>query len=239
MRNPFQARTWIWSPCWNSYGADVTIVEMLPHLVPLEDEEVSVELEKNFKKRGINFLMGHKVESVEATQSGIRIVVAVGGETKTLEAEQTLVAISFRLNSKGLDLKELGVCINKRGFIEIDDCMATNVPSIWAIGDVTGKLMLAHVGSAMSIVAAEHIAGHETVTLDYEMMPRAAYCQAASCVIRLDRSAGQRARLQCEDWAIPLPNQRQSTRTGTKRVLLFSASYNKSGITPTCLCHNY
>lgn len=177
MRNPLQARTWIWSPCWNSYGADATIVEMLPHLVPLEDEEVSVELEKNFKKRGINFLMGHKVESVEATQSGVRIVVAVGGETKTLEAEQTLVAISFRLNSKGLDLKELGVCINKRGFIEIDDCMAINVPGIWAIGDVTGKLMLAHAGSAMSIVAAEHIAGHETVTLNYKMMPRATYCQ--------------------------------------------------------------
>jgi dihydrolipoamide dehydrogenase len=162
---------------WSSYGANVTIVEMLPHLVPLEDEEVSVELEKNFKKRGINFLIGHKVESVEAIKSGVRIVVSVGGETKTLEAEQALVAIGFRPNSKGLGLEELGVKINERGFIEIDERMATNVPGIWAIGDVTGKLMLAHVGSAMGIVAAEHIAGHETVRLDYEMMPRATYCQ--------------------------------------------------------------
>ena len=162
---------------WNSYGADVTIVEMLPHLVPLEDEEVSKELEKNFKKRGIDFLTGHKVESVEATKSGVRVVVSAEGETKTLEAEQALVAIGFRPNSKGLGLEELGVKISERGFIEIDERMATNVPGIWAIGDVTGKLMLAHVGSAMGIVCAENIAGVETVTLDYEMMPRATYCQ--------------------------------------------------------------
>ncbi|MFZ5856850.1 MAG: dihydrolipoyl dehydrogenase [Chloroflexota bacterium] len=162
---------------WSSYGADVTIVEMLPHLVPLEDEEVSVELEKNFKKRNINFLTGHKVESVEATAAGVRIVVSAGQEKKTLEADQALVAIGFRPNSKGLGLEEVGVKLNERGFIEIDERMSTNVPGIWAIGDVTGKLMLAHVGSAQGIVAAEHIAGHETVTLDYEMMPRATYCQ--------------------------------------------------------------
>jgi dihydrolipoamide dehydrogenase len=163
---------------WNSYGANVTIVEMLPHLVPLEDEEVSVELEKAFKKNGINFLTGHKVESVEATEGGVRVVVSSAeGETKTLEAEQALVAIGFRPNSKGLGLEELGVKISERGFVEIDERMATNVPGIWAIGDVTGKLMLAHVGSAMGIVCAENIAGAETVTLDYEMMPRATYCQ--------------------------------------------------------------
>jgi len=162
---------------WSSYGADVTIVEMLPHLVPLEDEEVSKELEKNFKKRGINFLTGHKVESVEATKSGVKVVVSADGENKTLEAEQALVAIGFRPNSKGLGLEELGVNISERGFIEIDERMATNVPGIWAIGDVTGKLMLAHVGSAQGIVCAENIAGAETVTLDYEMMPRATYCQ--------------------------------------------------------------
>jgi dihydrolipoamide dehydrogenase len=162
---------------WSAYGTQVTIVEMLPHLVPLEDEEVSVELEKNFKKRGINFLTGHKVQSVEGTGSGVRVIVSAGEEMKTLEAEQTLVAIGFRPNSKGLGLEELGVLIDERGFIEINECMVTNIPGIWAIGDVTGKLMLAHVGSAQGIVAAENIAGAETVTLDYEMMPRATYCQ--------------------------------------------------------------
>ena len=163
---------------WNSYGSAVTIVEMLPHLVPLEDEEISVELEKAFKKSGINFLTSHKVESVEETDSGVRVKVSSAeGKTEILEAEQALVAIGFHPNSTGLGLEEVGVKIGERGFIEIDERMATNVPGIWAIGDVTGKLMLAHVGSAMGIVCAENIAGHKTVILNYEMMPRATYCQ--------------------------------------------------------------
>ncbi|MCX6079673.1 MAG: dihydrolipoyl dehydrogenase [Chloroflexi bacterium] len=165
------------STIWNSYGVDVTIVEMLPRIVPLEDVEVSAELEKAFKKREIKILTGHKVEAVEATDAGVKVTVSAGGETKVLEAEQALVAIGFRPNSHGLGLEEVGVKISERGFVEIDEKMSTNIPGIWAIGDVTGKLMLAHVGSAMGIVCAEHIAGHETVTLDYEMMPRATYCQ--------------------------------------------------------------
>jgi dihydrolipoamide dehydrogenase len=165
------------STVWNSYGVDVTIVEMLPRLVPLEDEEISKELEKEFKKRGIKSLTGHKVESVEATKTGVKVTVSAEGKATTLEADQALVAIGFRPNSKGLGLEEVGVKINERGFVEINEKMQTSVPNIYAIGDVTGKLMLAHVGSAMGIVAAEVIAGAETVTLDYEMMPRATYCQ--------------------------------------------------------------
>src|SRR5512137_2304097 len=165
------------STVWSSYGVDVTIVEMLPRLVPLEDEEISAELDKAFKKRGIKTLLGHKVESVEATPTGVKVTVSAEGATKVLEADQALVAIGFRPNSKGLGLEEVGVKLSERGFIEIDERMATNVPGIWAIGDVTGKLMLAHVGSAMGIVCAENIAGAETVKLDYEMMPRATYCQ--------------------------------------------------------------
>jgi dihydrolipoamide dehydrogenase len=165
------------STVWSSYGVDVTIVEMLPRIVPLEDEEISKELEKEFKKRGIKTLAGHKVEAVEASAGGVKVTVSANGETKVLEAEQALVAIGFRPNSKDLGLEEVGVKISERGFIEIDDKMATNVPGIWAIGDVTGKLMLAHVGSAMGILAAEAIAGHETHPLNYEMMPRATYCQ--------------------------------------------------------------
>jgi dihydrolipoamide dehydrogenase len=150
---------------------------MLPRLVPLEDEEVSKELEKEFKKHGIKCLVGHKVDSVETTKTGARVKVSAEGKELTLEAEQALVAIGFRPNSKGFGLEEVGVKINERGFVEISEKMQTNVPNIWAIGDVTGKLMLAHVGSAMGIVAAENIAGAETVTLDYEMLPRATYCQ--------------------------------------------------------------
>jgi dihydrolipoamide dehydrogenase len=167
---------------WNSYGVDVTVVEMLPHILPLEDEEAAAEIAKAYTKRGVKILAGYKVEAVEATETGVKVTVSAAGDAsaplsvKALEAEQALVAIGFRPNSKGLGLEEVGVKISERGFIEIDEKMATNIPGIWAIGDVTGKLMLAHVGSAMGIVCAENIAGAETVTLNYEMMPRATYC---------------------------------------------------------------
>ena len=161
---------------WNSYGVEVTVVEMLPHILPLEDEEAAAEVTKAYSRRGVKLLPGHKVDSVEATNTGVKVAVSSDGSTKVLEADQALVAIGFRPNSKNLGLEEAGVKISERGFVEIDERMATNVPGIWAIGDVTGKLMLAHVGSAMGIVCAENIARHETVILDYEMMPRATYC---------------------------------------------------------------
>jgi dihydrolipoamide dehydrogenase len=162
---------------WHSYGVEVTIVEMQPHLLPLEDEEVSVELEKALKRRKINFLTGHRVQSIQATADGVQVKVTGEEGEKTLQAEQTLVAIGFTPNGGGLGLEELGVKLSERGAIEIDERMATNVPGIWAIGDVTAKLMLAHVGSAQGIVCAENIAGAETITLNYDMMPRATYCQ--------------------------------------------------------------
>src|SRR5574339_851202 len=163
------------STVWKSYGTEITIVEMLPRLLPLEDEEVSKELKKEFDKRGIKSLLGHKVESVEATEKGVRVKVSAEGKETTLEAEQALVAIGFRPNSKGFGLEEAGVKLSERGFVEINEKMQTSVPNIYAIGDVTGKLMLAHVGSAMGIIAAENIAGAATIVLDYEMMPRATY----------------------------------------------------------------
>ena len=162
---------------WNSYGVEVTIVEMLPRLVPLEDEEIGAELGKAFQKRKITSLVGHKVLSLQATESGVEVKVSGQKGEKTLQAEQALVAIGFKPNGRGLGLEELGVKLTERGAVEIDERMATNIPGIWAIGDVTAKLMLAHVGSAQGIVCAENIAGVETVKLNYEMMPRATYCQ--------------------------------------------------------------
>jgi dihydrolipoamide dehydrogenase len=162
---------------WNSYGVEVTIVEMLPRLVPLEDEEVSTELTRAFNRRKIKTFTGYKVQSLQAVEKGVQVTVMGEKGEQTLEAEQALVAIGFRPNGRGLGLEELGVRLSERGAVEIDERMATNVPGIWAIGDVTAKLMLAHVGSAQGIVCAENIAGAETVVLNYENMPRATYCQ--------------------------------------------------------------
>jgi len=157
---------------WNSYGVDVTIVELLPRILPREDEEISKELTKELTKHGIKIKTGVKFESI--AMAGDKVKVKLPEET--LEVEQVLVATSFTPNSKGLGLEVAGVKVDQRGFVEINEKMQTNVAGIWAIGDVTGKLMLAHVGSAMGIICAENIAGAETITLDYEMMPRATYC---------------------------------------------------------------
>lgn len=162
---------------WSSYGVPVTIVEMLPRLVPLEDEEISTELAKAFAKRKINILVGHRVDALEATESGVSLRASGENGEVTLQAEQALVAIGFRPNSRELGLEQQGVKINEKAAIEIDEHMATNLPGIWAVGDVTAKLMLAHVGSAQGIVCAENIAGVETIQLNYEMMPRTTYCQ--------------------------------------------------------------
>jgi dihydrolipoamide dehydrogenase len=160
---------------WNSYGVDVTIVEMLPNIVPLEEEEVSVELAKAFKKQGIQVLTNHKVASLEVKEQIVEVIVEADGKTNILQADQALVAIGVKPNSGSLGLEEIGVKLSEKAMVEIDERMATNIPGIWAIGDVTGKLMLAHVGSAQGIICAEHIAGEETITLDYEMLPKVTF----------------------------------------------------------------
>ena len=160
---------------WNAYGVEVTVVEMLDHLLPAEPDVVGKEIEKAYQKRGIKVMTKSKVKGVTAAKKGTKVTVETGDGEEALEADLTLVAIGFKPNTEGLGLEDVGVKLTDRGNIEIDERMATSVDGIWAIGDVTGKLLLAHVASAMGIVAAENIAGVETVTLDYDMMPRATY----------------------------------------------------------------
>jgi dihydrolipoamide dehydrogenase len=162
---------------WNSYGTEVTLVEMLPRIAPLEDEEISQELSKQFNKRGIRALTGSRVQSIETTTIGVKVFVSGTEGEQTLEAEQALMAVGFRPNTEALGLEELGVKMTERHYIQVDDRMATNVPGVWAIGDVTGKLLLAHVASAQGVLCAEAIAGKETQPIHYTMIPRATYSQ--------------------------------------------------------------
>jgi dihydrolipoamide dehydrogenase len=163
------------STVWNAYGSKITLVEMMPNVVPNEDDEVSAVLAKEFTKAGITIKTSTKVEAIDASGDLVKVRVSGPGGVETLEAEQTLVAIGFRPNSENLGLEAFGVKI-ERGFIQIDDQMRTAVPNIYAIGDVTGKKGLAHVASAQGIVAAEAMAGHETVALNYKNLPNATYC---------------------------------------------------------------
>jgi dihydrolipoamide dehydrogenase len=161
----------------HNYGVKVTIVEFLDRMVPLEDEEVSAELFKRYRRLGIDVLTSTRVETIEETSSGVRVTVSKDGEQQVLEADKVLQAIGFQPNVSGYGLENTGVRVSDRGAIEIDSRGRTNVPHIFAIGDVTAKLMLAHASESMGIVAAETIAGAETMELDFVMIPRATYCQ--------------------------------------------------------------
>ncbi|GAA4597064.1 dihydrolipoyl dehydrogenase [Planotetraspora phitsanulokensis] len=161
----------------NSYGVKVTIVEFLDRIVPLEDEEVSAELARRYKRLGIDVLTSTRVESIDESGEKVRVTVSRDGQTSTLEADKVLQAIGFQPNVTGYGLEHTGVRLTDRGAIEIDGLCRTSVPHIFAIGDVTAKLMLAHAAESMGIVAAETIAGAETMELDYPMIPRATYCQ--------------------------------------------------------------
>ena len=162
-----------------NFGVDVTVVEFLDRMVPTEDPDISKELAKHYKRLGVKVLTGTKVESVEDTGDGVKVTVTRegdGGETEVLEADRLLSAIGFAPRTEGFGLQDIGVELTDRGAIAIDDYMRTNVDGVYAIGDVTAKLMLAHVAEAMGIVAAETIAGAETMPVDYRFIPRATYC---------------------------------------------------------------
>lgn len=161
-----------------NYGVDVTIVEFLPRALPNEDADVSKEIEKQFKKLGVTILTATKVESIADGGSQVTVTVTKDGVAQELKAEKVLQAIGFAPNVEGCGLDKAGVALTDRKAIGVDDYMRTNVGHIYAIGDVNGLLQLAHVAEAQGVVAAETIAGAETLTLgDHRMLPRATFCQ--------------------------------------------------------------
>jgi dihydrolipoamide dehydrogenase len=158
---------------WKSFGAEVTIVEALPHLVPLEDESSSKLLERAYRRRGINFELGTRFESVKTTDAGV-VVTLEGG--KTIEAEYLLVAVGRGPFSAGLGYEENGVA-TERGFVLVDEYCQTNVPTISAVGDLIPTLQLAHVGFAEGILVAERLGGLSPVPIDYDGVPRITYSE--------------------------------------------------------------
>jgi dihydrolipoamide dehydrogenase len=161
---------------WRSYGAEVTLIEMLPAVLPLEDADVSQQMAKALNKRGVKVHTNTKVEKVDMKNesSGLTLIVSSNGQTQTIPADKALVAIGVQPNSENLGLETVGVKTN-RGWITVDDYMRTDVPNIYAIGDVTGKMPLAHVASAQGILAVETIAGEDSEPLVYANMPRCTY----------------------------------------------------------------
>jgi dihydrolipoamide dehydrogenase len=159
-----------------AYGAEVTIIEMMDHLLPSEDPELSEQLERQYGKYGIKFLTKTKVESIEVVEGQAKVRVTSPSGAEELAADTVLVGIGFQGNTEGIGLESVGVQV-ERGFIPVGPDYRTNVPGIWAIGDVTGPPLLAHVAMAEGVIAAEDIAGQSPPPLDYIQMPRATYCQ--------------------------------------------------------------
>jgi dihydrolipoamide dehydrogenase len=156
---------------WRSFGAEVTIVEMLPHLLPTEEESSSKLLERAFRRRGINFKTGTRFESVKDTGTGVTVTLQGG---TTIDAELLLVAVGRGPVSAGLGYDEVGVAM-ERGFVLVDEYCQTNVPTISAVGDLRPGLQLAHVGFAEGIMVAERLAGLRVVPVDYDGVPRITY----------------------------------------------------------------
>jgi len=161
---------------YRAYGAEVTIVELLPRLVPNEDEEVSQQLERSFSKQGIKAMTGAQVKGVQVSGSIAKVTVAAASSETVVECDRVLVAVGVQGNVDDIGLESVGVA-TERSFVKIDEHMQTNVPGVYAIGDATGKLLLAHVASAQGVTAVETMAGLNPPALDYALMPKATYCK--------------------------------------------------------------
>jgi dihydrolipoamide dehydrogenase len=172
---------------WRSFGAEVTIVEALPHLVPAEDEAASKALERAFRKRKIDFKVGTPFEKVEHTDNGVRVTVQ-GGET--LEAEILLVAVGRGPRTEGLGYDEQGVAM-ERGFVLADEHCRTNVENVYAIGDIVPGLQLAHRGFQQGVFVAEHIAGLDPTPIDEAGIPRVTYSDPEVASVGLDEAVAK------------------------------------------------
>ncbi|HEX5996739.1 MAG TPA: dihydrolipoyl dehydrogenase [Jiangellales bacterium] len=172
---------------WRSFGADVSIVEALPRLVPAEDEDVSKVIERAFRRRGIGFKTGAPFKGVEKTDSGVRVTLE-GGDA--LEAELMLVAVGRGAVTEGLGYEDAGVTLD-RGFVPTDDRLRTNVPNVYAVGDLVPGLQLAHRGFQQGIFVAEHIGGLEPVPFDDLGIPRVTYCDPEVSSVGLTEAAAR------------------------------------------------
>ncbi|MBA3404194.1 MAG: dihydrolipoyl dehydrogenase, partial [Gemmatimonadaceae bacterium] len=162
---------------FNAFGTQVTLIDVAPSILPLEDADCSAELAKAFKKRKIDVITGAKIGNVKIGKSSVTMTVDAGGKSQTLEVEQVLVATGRAPNVEDVGLKEAGVQLTERGFVKINERMETSVKGIYAIGDVAGPPMLAHKGSREGVVLAEILAGGEHVhLLNYDNIPNATYC---------------------------------------------------------------
>ncbi|HID35189.1 MAG TPA: dihydrolipoyl dehydrogenase [Anaerolineae bacterium] len=218
---------------YNAYGVQVTVVEMLPHILPNEEPEVAAVVAKAFRKYGVKLLEGTRTEKIEVTDEGVTVRVKNldSGEEETLTADQTLIAIGVKPNSQGIGLETAGVAVSDRGWTPVNDVMQTNVPHIYAIGDLNGKLPLAHVASAQGIVAVETIAGVETAPIDdYSNMPRCTYCHPQVASLGLTEAQAREQGYEVTTGSFPFQANGKALALGEKEgfvKIVMDAKYHE------------
>jgi dihydrolipoamide dehydrogenase len=214
---------------YNSIGTKVTIVEMLDRLLPIEDKEITDILAKSFKKAGIKFHLSTKVDSLKKTKSGVDVTVESNSKKETLNAEKALMAIGIQGNVENLNLDGIGVKYEK-GFIKVNEWYETSVKDIFAIGDVIGPPLLAHVASDEGIVCVEKIAGVETHPVDYESIPACTYCQPQVASIGMTEEKAKEAGYELKIGRFPYSASGKARAIGAREglvKLIFDKKYGE------------
>jgi len=210
-------------------GTKVTIVEFMPRIVPVEDEEVSKQLEKSFKKAGIDILTNSSVESVDSSGQGCKVKVKTPDGEKILEADIVLSAVGVMANIEGLGLEEAGVATDK-GKVLVDDFYKTNIPGIYAIGDIVKGQALAHVASAEGIICVEKIAGHHPEPLNYGNIPGCTYCSPEIASVGMTEKQAKEAGYELKIGRFPFSASGKASAAGAKDgfvKIIFDAKYGE------------
>ncbi|GAA1591692.1 dihydrolipoyl dehydrogenase [Actinomadura kijaniata] len=197
---------------WRSFGAEVTIVEALPHLLPLEEESSSKRLERAFRKRGVKYELGTRFEGVKTTDGGVSVSLEGG---RTLEAELLLVAVGRGPVSEGIGLEEVGV-ETERGFVKVDRFCRTSVPTISAVGDLIPTLQLAHVGFAEGILVAERLGGLDPRPIDYDGVPRITYSDPEVASVGITTATARERGIEIREVTYDLAGNPKSKILGTQ-----------------------
>ena len=199
---------------FNAFGTAVTLIDIAPVILPLEDADCSAELTKAFKKRKIDVITGAKISNVKVGKSSVKLSVEAGGKKTDLEVEKVLVAAGRAPNIDDIGLKEAGVKVNDRGFVQINERMETSVKGIYAIGDVAGPPMLAHKGSREGVVLAELLAGHKTHGINYSNIPNATYCHPEVASIGLTEQQCKEKKLEYKVGRFPFSANGRARTSG-------------------------
>lgn len=214
---------------YNTLGTEVTIVEFMPNIVPVEDEEVSKQMEKSFKKAGINILTNASVETVEKTASGCIVTVKTAKGEEKIECDVVLSAVGIETNIEGIGLEEVGIATDK-GRVLVNDYYQTNIPGYYAIGDIVPGPALAHVASAEGIICVEKIAGHHPEPLDYGNIPGCTYASPEIASVGMTEKAAKAAGLDIKVGKFPFSASGKASAAGAKDgfvKLIFDAKYGE------------